>query len=197
MSPQVYNFIQFILQIYHSFFSFLLAVEITKPTSTDDIDDFIIETKLNYVEPLGEFLLNADNNFYYTNLNHNTGEISNQDDDNVEDEDTTFGWEKQLWHIDKTKYFNNENWNKGKHDDMTANVNSNNMNADEFFNTKNDCEKHVVYHRLSDINSKKKIVFNWTINFDSFKPIAGGERREGSGSGDLRESQQRNTINFR
>jgi hypothetical protein len=121
-------------------------------------------------------------NFYY-NLNRN------QDDDNVEDEDTTFGWEKQLWHIDKTKYFNNENWNKMKFDDLTKSENSNNVKINEFFNTKNDCEKHVVYYRLSDINSKKKIVFNWTIHFDSYKVIVGEQRSDDFG--------QQNSVNFR
>lgn len=151
-----------------------------KPASDDDIDDFIIETKLNYLVPFGEFLFNTDDdyNFYY-HLNDNSDEISHPNGDNGE----TVEWEKQLWHIDKTKYFRDEGkgWNKVKFNSDAAesgegqSENSNSNVKNEFSSSvyhKFNCEKHVMYHKFNDINSNShKYVFNWTINYSDFKAL--------------------------
>lgn len=165
---------------------------IAKPASDADIDDFIIETKLNYVVPFGEFVLNSNDeyNFYY-NLNHNSDELLHQNNDNEE----TLEWEKQLWQIDKTKYFHEENQNKVKFDDKVENDNSNkNKNTNEFLNSDYQCEKHVVYHKFNDINSNvnknNKIVFNWTIKYSDLEKLG---LDKNSAYGEYKD----NIINFR
>ena len=137
------------------------AVEIFQPTP-HEIIDFLIETTIQQ-KPFGEF------------LEQDTSKQTDEMNDSAE----MFGWEKQLWNIEKTKFFdkstnrksnnNNNNNNNNKNSDtqssIKSNRNNNNIN-DKDFTKRNECERHLMFHKFiknSDENDGK-IVLNWTVS---------------------------------
>lgn len=133
----------------------VFAVEIFQPTP-HEIIDFLIETTIQQ-KPFGEFL---EQNFKQT--------------DEMNDSAEMFGWEKQLWNIDKTKFFDKStnDWNRksnnnNKNSDTQSSIkNSKYNNNNNDFTKRNECERHLMFHKFhknSDENDGK-IILNWTIS---------------------------------
>lgn len=135
----------------------LSAVEIFQPTP-HEIIDFLIETTIQQ-KPFGEFL-----------------EQESKQTDEMNDSAEMFGWEKQLWNIEKTKFFDkstndwnrnsNTNNNNNKNSDTQSSIKSNRNNNDKDFTKRNECERHLMFHKFTKISDENdgKIVLNWTVS---------------------------------